>query len=56
MDQEVIQAADVVREKLTRICNALYDRYGRPPTEEEVNAFVLGTNEERAILWNLGRD
>lgn len=32
----------------------LTERLGRMPTEDEVSTFILGTEEDRKRIWNLG--
>lgn len=38
---------------LKRVVTTLTDRFGRPPTEDEIYTFVFGTAEQKKLLWNL---
>jgi len=43
-----------MREKITMIARGLHRRFGRPPTDEEVERFILGNHKERDRIWNFG--
>ena len=38
----------------TEVANALFSRYGRPPTTEEVFTMAYGSTEEKSKVWNFG--
>lgn len=37
---------------LKKVVGRLAERFGRYPTEQEVIAFINGSDEERAAIWN----
>lgn len=41
-------------DKVAEIIDALWDRYGREPTTEEVSQFIIGNNTRRTYIWNFG--
>ena len=45
---------DKTADAITTIAKALTKRYGRMPTDEEVERFILGDEEERFQIWNFG--
>ena len=38
----------------TQVANALYSRYGRLPSAEEVFTMTYGSTEEKKNVWNFG--
>lgn len=42
------------KDKITEVAKALYERFGRAPTTEEVYGFIMGSDEERTEIWNFG--
>lgn len=43
---------DKIDEKIEFLVQRLTGRFGRYPTEEEVLAFINGSQEERLAIWN----
>lgn len=42
------------KKRMIKIIEALYQRFGRPPSEEELVGFIVGDEAKRLEIWNFG--
>jgi len=57
MDKEQFSSAEkdkYMQKLLSALVDALYARFNRPPTSEEVEGFIYGDEAQRKEIWNFG--
>jgi hypothetical protein len=52
VEYDIDLALDKDDDYVPKIINALKERFGRIPTEDEVMMMICGNPEERLALWN----